>query len=178
MPYEEYIVSKIGINPRDLFKNPNNVNKIIEIIKNYRYNSRTARALITGSSMCYSNPEIIRNIAHELGIEARYFDGLGHSWNQVKLDGVWYDDDFTNYNEKIREGNYGSNLVKNNFLKGYSEINGKRARVFFEDKDHNYRATRPRGEDVGDSVPYEECVSLLQNANEHYKNITDFNVEI
>ena len=178
MNYDDYIVSKVGINPRELFHNMNNVHKVISIIKDYRNNTRSARGLLTGKTICYSNPEIIRNIAHELGIEARYFDGSGHSWNQVYLDGTWYDDDFTNYNERIRAGQFDKEDVKMNFLRGYAMVGGERKREFFNDTEHTYRATRPTGEDVGDSVPHEECTSLLHNATEHYKNITDFNVEI
>lgn len=53
-------------------------------------------------SVCQGNAEIIRNLCAEYGIQAssirgKGIDGDGHTWNQVQLDGIWYDDDFTLY---------------------------------------------------------------------------------
>ena len=53
-------------------------------------------------SVCQGNAEIIRNLCAEYGIQAssirgKGIDGDGHAWNQVQLDGIWYDDDFTLY---------------------------------------------------------------------------------
>lgn len=41
-------------------------------------------------------------------------------WNQVQLDGVWYDDDFTYYQTDLTNGNY--DKAKNVFLMG--QVNG------------------------------------------------------
>ena len=169
MNYEEYIISKIGINPTEIFKNPNNINIIIDIIKDYKCNSRTARALLTNKSVCYSNPEIIRNIAHELGIDVRYYSGVGHSWCQVCLDGQWYDDDFTLYLEQICNGKFESDIVKNNFLQGYKTIDGERKRAFIEDKVHKFRVTRNIEEEVGEGISSDYAKKILEDAENNYK---------
>ena len=62
--------------------------------------------LLRGKTVCRGNVEIIRNIAAEFGIEATATMGLGHIWNQVKLDDTWYDDDFTNYNLPQKKQNF------------------------------------------------------------------------
>lgn len=65
--------------------------------------------LIKGKSVCQGNAEIIRNLCAEFGIEAtvvrgKGIEGGGHAWNQVQLDGVWYDDDFTTYQNYLTSG--------------------------------------------------------------------------
>lgn len=172
MSYDDYIMSKIGISPRLLFTNPDNVQKILNVIKDFRCNSRSARGLVTGRTICYSNPEIIRNIAHELGIESKYYSGLGHSWNQVFLDGEWYDDDFTLYNEAIRNQEFDSKVVRNTFLRGYSVVDGERKREFLTDEKHKCRSTRPLGEEVTDSIDPSYSAKILGDATKHYDNVT------
>ena len=61
--------------------------------------------LIKGRAVCRGNVEIIRNLAAEFGIESIGIIGAKHIWNQVKLDGMWYDDDFTNYQSYLSQGN-------------------------------------------------------------------------
>lgn len=63
---------------------------------------RNLLGLIRGMAVCQGNAEIIRNLCAEYGIQAsvirgKGIDGGGHAWNQVQLDGIWYDDDFTSY---------------------------------------------------------------------------------
>ena len=70
--------------------------------------SRNLVGLIRGNAVCMGNAEIIRNLAAEFGIESICVRGMhdgGHSWNQVKLDGIWYDDDFTQYQGAFAAGN-------------------------------------------------------------------------
>ena len=66
---------------------------------------RNLLGLIKGRTVCQGNAEIIRNLCAEYEIEATSVRGKipegAHEWNQVKLDGVWYDDDFTNYQYKL-----------------------------------------------------------------------------
>lgn len=77
--------------------------------------------LIRGVAVCQGNAEIVRNLAAEFGIEAicvrgKNNDGEGHIWNQVKLDGVWYDDDFTYYQTSLANGDF--DKAKAAFLMG------------------------------------------------------------
>lgn len=77
--------------------------------------------LLRGRAVCRGNVEIIRNLAAEFGIEATAIIGHGHTWNQVKLDSVWYDDDFTNYQTYLSKGNLDKSFKR--FLGG--QIDGK-----------------------------------------------------
>lgn len=77
--------------------------------------------LLRGRAVCRGNVEIIRNLAAEFGIEATAIIGQGHTWNQVKLDGVWYDDDFTNYQTYLSRGELDKSFKR--FLGG--QIDGK-----------------------------------------------------
>lgn len=77
--------------------------------------------LLSGKAVCRGNAEIIRNIAAELGIEATVVLGAKHAWNQVKLDGQWYDDDFTQYEGYLAQDKLG--ISSQRFLCG--EENGK-----------------------------------------------------
>lgn len=57
--------------------------------------------LLYGTAVCAGYAEIVRNIMPFFGIEAPYIRGskenstTGHAWNQVLLDGVWYNADLT-----------------------------------------------------------------------------------
>lgn len=72
---------------------------------------RNLVGLIRGTAVCQGNAEIIRNIAAEYGIEVKCIRGknhenAGHEWNQVNLDGTWYDDDFTYYQTALATGSF------------------------------------------------------------------------
>mgnify|MGYP003301793235 CR=1 FL=1 len=77
--------------------------------------------LINGRAVCRGNVEIIRNLAAEFGIETLGIIGAKHTWNQVKLDGMWYDDDFTNYQSYLAQGNLDKSIKR--FLCG--QVDGK-----------------------------------------------------
>ena len=77
--------------------------------------------LLSGKAVCRGNAEIIRNILSEFGIEATVILGAKHAWNQVKLDGQWYDDDFTNYEGYLAQDKLAT--ASQRFLCG--EENGK-----------------------------------------------------
>jgi hypothetical protein len=70
--------------------------------------SRNLVGLLRRNAVCQGFAEIIRNIAAEYGILVTCVrgaaNGRAHEWNQVKLDGIWYDDDFTNYREDLVDG--------------------------------------------------------------------------
>ena len=77
--------------------------------------------LLSGKAVCRGNAEIIRNIVAEFGIEATVILGAKHAWNQVKLDGQWYDDDFTSYEGYLAQDKLATSSQR--FLCG--EENGK-----------------------------------------------------
>lgn len=92
--------------------------------------SNLVGGLLHGRSLCGGYSEILRNILAELGIESVYIsgegkDGLGnHAWNQVKLDGNWYNVDLTNDRDAIVEGKNCSYFLKsNNEFGKYEEYN-------------------------------------------------------
>lgn len=64
--------------------------------------------LITGKTICGGYAEIINNIMSCCGLESiavqgDYSLGIKHVWNQVKLDGVWYNADITYDAENIEK---------------------------------------------------------------------------
>lgn len=79
--------------------------------------------LLNGQSMCGGYSEILRNVLSEVGIDSIYISGEGkdklgnHAWNQVKLDGKWYNVDLTNDRDNILE-----NTECEYFLKSDSEF--------------------------------------------------------
>lgn len=103
------------------FNDPNSQKKIYGQIvailgKNIQYDkiedspsalleNRNLIGLLNGIAVCQGYIEIIRNISAEYGIQSESVRGSilndgkkeAHEWSQVKLDGIWYDDDFTNY---------------------------------------------------------------------------------
>lgn len=69
--------------------------------------------VIDGKSLCGGYSEILRNLMSEIGIDASVITGGGwtkkdnmpsHAWNQVKLDGRWYNCDITNDADFILAG--------------------------------------------------------------------------
>ena len=58
--------------------------------------------LLNHTCVCSGYAEIVRNVFPCYGIETRYISGKninpneeGHAWNQIKLDGTWYNMDLT-----------------------------------------------------------------------------------
>ena len=60
--------------------------------------------LLDGTCVCVGYSEIIRNILACCDIESKLIAGGSHCWNQVKLDGKWYNVDFTFDQPKILKG--------------------------------------------------------------------------
>lgn len=77
--------------------------------------------LVTGKALCSGYSNILMNILFEFGIETRYISASGkegmHAWNQVCLDGVWYNCDLTNDSDFILCG-----LKAPYFLKSHAEF--------------------------------------------------------
>lgn len=84
--------------------------------------------MVGKSGICSGFAETLRNLLAERGIESKYVSGwtkgngdggnrTGHAWNQVRLDGEWYNCDITCDRKFILEG-----LVAPKFLKSNSEF--------------------------------------------------------
>lgn len=111
--YDEFASSTVGLGgyARDMSEK-------------YRTNaSNLIGGLLQGKSMCGGYSEILRNVLSEVGIESIYISGEGkdklgnHAWNQVKLDGKWYNVDLTNDRDNILD-----NKECQYFLKSDSEF--------------------------------------------------------
>lgn len=77
--------------------------------------------LLLGKCVCAGYSDILKNCLSELGIEAREISGNNHQWNQVKLEGRWYNVDLT------------ADASRNRNYKRYSFD-----RCLLSDKDYNY----------------------------------------
>ena len=93
-------MEKEGHSPLDDFKNNYAFRNMFNPCSNLE-------GLITGSTICGGFADIINNIMSCYGIESitvtgDYELGIKHVWNQVKLDGVWYNADLTYDAENIR----------------------------------------------------------------------------
>lgn len=51
--------------------------------------------LLAGKCVCEGYALILKQVLKCAGIECRYVEGEGHAWNQVKIDGEWYNCDLT-----------------------------------------------------------------------------------
>lgn len=68
--------------------------------------------LLDGTCVCVGYSEILRNVLACLGIDSKLISGYGHCWNQVKLDGKWYNVDLTFDQPRILKGRKPKNLLK------------------------------------------------------------------
>ena len=119
---------------------------------------------LNGKSVCRGNVEIIRNLAAEFGIETNEIIGIGHTWNQVKLDGVWYDDDFTNYQNFLKQGDL-EKTSRNAFLRG--QIKGES--VLSRDKLYSKTVNQPN--DIGNDYTANSRKLLLNYGRNKQQNI-------
>ena len=75
--------------------------------------------LLNNTCICSGYAEIVRNVFSCCGIQVRYISGdninpkkRGHAWNQIKLDGVWYNIDLTWDRDRIVAGEMPLYLLK------------------------------------------------------------------
>ena len=117
---------------------------------------------LTKSALCSGFAEALRNLLAEKGIEAKVISGwtkdedgsfIGHSWNQVKLDGEWFNCDIT----KDRRFILNSGLAVPYFLKSNYE---------FTNYTRFSRETKPRIEGATRSVPEDEQQRLVEKYRE------------
>lgn len=108
--YDEFAASTVGLSGYDR-----------DMTEKYRTTaSNLIGGLINGKSMCSGYSEILRNVMSEVDIECIYINGDGkdkggaHAWNQVKLDGQWYNVDLTNDRDAIVENREPPSFLKSN----------------------------------------------------------------
>lgn len=83
--------------------------------------------LLDNTSVCGGYAEILRNVLACIGIESRYIRGYGkeskdgHAWNQVKIDGVWYNVDLTLDIDRILKGEMPQYMLKSDEEFGHEE---------------------------------------------------------
>lgn len=123
-----YIYAKLAflIEYDDLASNVIHGNKIFKsYAKDYLDESAgMENALIGNFALCSGFSETLRNVLAEKGIEAKYISGTVrvsengekgyHAWNQVKLDGEWFNCDITHDLRSVREGLPAQNFLKSN----------------------------------------------------------------
>ena len=103
--------------------------------------------MIGRRGVCSGFAETLRNLLAEKGIESKYISGwckgsngtperVGHAWNQVKLDGKWYNCDITCDRNFIKQGLVAPKFLKSNadFSNYYKYPEGSTARIEVADK--------------------------------------------
>ena len=118
---------------------------------------------LNGKAVCRGNVEIIRNLAAEFGIEATAIIGRRHTWNQIKLDGIWYDDDFTNYQSYLAQGDLEKSSKR--FLCG--QVNGES--IFSKLKTYSKPLNQPTN--VGKNYSLEDKKFLLNYGRDRQQTI-------
>lgn len=85
--------------------------------------------LLNGTCVCAGYAEILRNVLECCGIECRYVSAdnkekneAGHAWNQVKLDGKWYNMDLTWDADRIVAGQPTKYFLKSDNDFGHTEF--------------------------------------------------------
>lgn len=79
--------------------------------------------LLNNTCVCVGYSEIIRNILACCGIESKLVIGGAHCWNQVKLDGDWYNVDYTFDQPNIAKGKKTKYMLKSDKdFKGHSKM--------------------------------------------------------
>lgn len=125
--------------------------------------------LIMRKSVCAGYAEIVRNTLACIGIEAIYVSGLsengldGHAWNQVKLDGQWYNMDLTWSRKKLIEKDLPTPLCllmnDKDFAFGVrTEIEGE---SYFVGGHKEYSKGRSEEHECFKTVPEEELYSYI-----------------
>lgn len=133
--------------------------------------------LITGITLCGGYAEIINNIMSCYGIESAsvngdYSLGIHHIWNQVKLDGVWYNADVTYDAENIKNKKQAYWLLRSDkdFL---TDIDGKS----FYIRHIPSKKLNSVLHQCSQSVPYDEINIYLNNSFSAGQKHNDINLE-
>ena len=97
--------------------------------ENIKIGSQNLEGLITKSTVCAGYSRILQCALNSIGIDCKYISGdtdserdSNHAWNQVKIDGKWYNTDITWDRDDIIKGEVPRNCLKSDkeFI-GHSE---------------------------------------------------------
>ncbi len=109
----------------DLIARDDAVNKL-EATPRYKQ-ACGVKGLITGLAVCMGYSQIARNTLACFGIESEVLVNGSHAWNQVKVNGDWYNLDLTFARKDLLEGKESTNIFMNDSL-----FYGKRRKVNIE----------------------------------------------
>ena len=137
---------------------------------------RTSRNLVGGlledTCVCAGYAEIIRNIFSSCDIPCNFICGfrddkdeevVGHAWNQIKLDGIWYNLDFTQVAGSIHKF-----LIRDKTGLGLGYIDSQLVDTFLLKSDIDFPTTKEYKtetsgtHDCPESIPYVELITYLR----------------
>ena len=114
--------------------------------------SQNLKGLLKGSTVCAGFSTIVETISQYFGIDCKKIQNEDHAWNYVKLDGKYYEDDFTWYKDKLQVADIkGIDM----FLRGMDK-EGKRIFSSVE-----YHQLQDDSLELGDDITGEEKFNLL-----------------
>lgn len=125
--------------------------------------------LLENTAVCEGYAEIVRNVFNCCGIEARYVSGrslnekiiTGHAWNQIRLDGIWYNMDLTCDRNRILGNQEPKYLLK-------SDLDFEKTHGIFDFKDSK-REVCPQ------TLPINELMKYINSEN--YRDIEGYDYE-
>lgn len=129
--------------------------------------SQNLKGLLGDRTVCAGFATIMEALCHYFNIDCEVLSNDDHAWNYVKLDGKYYEDDFTWYIDNLKDSNI---LGINTFLKGRGE-NGKRTFAELE-----YHQLEDDSFQLDEDLPVNQMFNLLST---DWSNIKDWgNIDI
>lgn len=132
------------------------------LLQKYRMNSEVSKkcrnmqgGLLNNTCICAGYAEIVRNVFSCCGIDARYVWGYNtidrarctHAWNQIKLDGQWYNMDLTLDRDRIVKGEKPRYLLQSD--------------KDFNTQKHPYYAEECKQEKCNKTLPINEVTQII-----------------
>lgn len=141
--------------------------RVSEVSKNCR---NMQGGLLNNTCVCAGYAEIVRNVFSCCGIEARYIWGYNtinrescsHAWNQIKLDGKWYNMDLTWDRDRI--------------VKGEETKYSLQSDKDFNTQKHPYYAEECKQEKCSETLPVNEVTQIIYGQTPK-QELQDSNIE-
>ena len=147
----------------DLIANDDVVNKC-EATPRYKQ-ACGVKGLITGLAVCEGYSQIVKNTLACFGIESEVLESENHAWNQVKLNGDWYNLDLTFARKDLLEGKESTNIFMNDHL-----FYGKLRRVNIENETGMVETILCGGHDT--DVGKHECPQMMFGFKSNQLSVT------